>query len=68
MTLLLIVYTIVAIALTGLVLMQSHGGGLGSALGGTGSYHTRRGIEKAVFNGTIALTVIFTILSVVVLM
>ena len=56
---------IVSVLLTILILMQSHGTGLGSGFGGSSeTYHTRRGIEKVVFTSTIILAVIFTVLSI----
>ena len=56
---------IVATLLTILILMQSQGTGLGSSWAGSGeSYHTKRGMEKIIFRATIALAVIFAILSV----
>jgi preprotein translocase subunit SecG len=57
---------VVAIVLILLVLAQNRGGGLGSAFGGdSGSiYHTRRGIEKTLFNFTIVTMIIFLALSI----
>lgn len=47
------------------VLLQSQGGGIGPAFGGGGeSYHTRRGVEKILFNATIVLVVLFAIASI----
>lgn len=49
------------------VLMQTSSTGLGGAFGASDSvdagYHTRRGFEKLLFNGTIILAVLFTIVS-----
>ena len=51
---------IIAIALIGLMVMQSKGAGLGRMFGGQGSiYKTRRGVEKTMFNLTIILVVVF---------
>lgn len=51
---------IIAIALVGLMVMQSKGAGLGRMFGGQGSiYKTRRGVEKTMFNLTIILAVVF---------
>lgn len=49
-----------------ILLTQSRGTGLGSAFGGdSGSiYHTRRGIEKTMFNLTIGVVVLFLVLSI----
>lgn len=50
-----------------IILTQSRGTGLGSAFGGdSGSiYHTRRGIEKTLFNFTIGAVAIFILLSII---
>lgn len=59
-----IIQIIVSLALIGLVLLQAKGGGLSSIFGGEGSiYRTRRGLEKTLFNFTIALAVLFGIVS-----
>jgi protein translocase SecG subunit len=60
---------IVAVVLTVLILMQSQGTGLSSTFSGGGeSYHTKRGMEKVIFKATIALAVIFTVLSILALL
>ena len=57
-----IVQLVVAGLLTVLVLFQSKGMGLSSALGNVGGYYrTRRGIEKLVFGLTIFLGIVFVI-------
>ncbi len=59
---------VVSIALIVVILLQSRGAGLGSLSGGdySGSgFHVRRGIERLLFNVTIALSVIFFVLAVV---
>ena len=59
-----IVQIIVSLALIGVVLLQAKGGGLSTIFGGEGSiYRTRRGLEKTLFNFTIALAVLFGIVS-----
>ncbi len=51
---------VVSVILVVLVLLQSKGGGLGSAFGGEGNmYQTRRGLEKGIFILTVVLSVIF---------
>jgi preprotein translocase subunit SecG len=58
---------IVSIALIVAVILQSRGAGLGGLGGGDmsgSSYHSRRGIEKLLFNVTIGLSVVFFILAV----
>ena len=55
---------IVSGALIALVLLQAKGGGLSSIFGGEGSvYRTRRGLEKTLFNFTIAVAILFGIVS-----
>lgn len=50
----------VAILLSGVILLQQQGAGLGGAFGGEGNvYRSRRGIEKTLFFGTIILAIIF---------
>jgi preprotein translocase subunit SecG len=56
---------IVSIGLMAAILLQARGAGLGSAFGGDSSvYRSRRGIEKTLFQFTIALTVLFVVFSV----
>lgn len=55
------------VLLTG-ILLQPNGSGFGSSWGGGGeSYHTRRGVERVVFIMTIVAAVIFTIVSIALL-
>ncbi len=60
---------IISIALIGVVLIQSKGGGgLGGIFGGgqsSGGYRTRRGIEQTLFRLTIILAVVFVIIAAV---
>ncbi len=64
-TILSIAQIIVAILVTGAILLQAQGSGLGTTWAGGGeTYHTRRGIEKVVFVFTIIGIVVFTALSV----
>ena len=56
---------IIAIVLIIAVLLQVRGGGLGGIFGTqTGMYRTKRGVEKTLFRFTIALVVIFIIISI----
>lgn len=56
---------IVSIGLMASILLQARGAGLGSAFGGDSSvYRSRRGIEKTLFQFTIALAVLFVIFSI----
>ncbi len=55
---------VVALALILAVLLQVRGGGLGGIFGQPDTvYRTKRGVEKTLFQLTIALVVIFIILS-----
>lgn len=65
---LLIVQIIISVLLIGAILLQSRGSGLGSAWGGGGeSYHTKRGVEKSLFIGTIILVISFSLVSILAL-
>jgi preprotein translocase subunit SecG len=57
---------ITSIALIASVILQSKGAGLGGLAGGdTGSFFTaRRGVEKALFRVTIALSFVFFFLAI----
>lgn len=57
---------LLAILLTVLLLLQAKGSGVGTALGGGsgGSFRTRRGVEKQLFNLTIFLAVVFLLISI----
>lgn len=64
---LLIAQILVAAALIGVIVLQVKGGGLGGIFGQADSvYRTRRGVEKSLFQITIALVVLFIILSILV--
>jgi len=56
---------LVAIVLTVVILLQAKGSGIGTALGGgtSGSFRTRRGVEKTLFQLTIVLAVVFLVIS-----
>ncbi len=57
---------VVAVALILIVLLQVRGGGLGGIFGQADTvYRTKRGVEKTLFQLTIALVVIFIVLSIV---
>ncbi len=63
---LIIAQILIAIALIAVLSLQVKGGGLGGIFGQSdGVYRTKRGVEKILFNITIALSVIFVILSIV---
>ena len=57
---------IVSMVLIAVLLLQVRGGGLGGIFGQPDStFRTRRGVEKTLFQFTIALVVLFVILSIV---
>ena len=59
---------ILSIALVLAVLLQVRGGGLGGIFGQPDSvYRTKRGVEKTLFQLTIALMVLFVIVSLIAL-
>lgn len=59
---------VVAVGLIGAILIQVKGTGLGSSFGGSGEfYSSRRGVEKIVLYATVFLSVVFALLSVVLL-
>lgn len=61
-----IIQIILSITIITLVLLQVKGGGLGSIFGGDGGvYRTRRGIEKKIYQSTIALSIIFFVIALV---
>ena len=57
---------LVSIVLTIIILLQAKGSGVGAAFGGgtSGSFRTRRGVEKTLFQLTIVIAVVFLIVSV----
>ena len=64
--LLLVLTIIISVAITGLILAQGKGGGLGSAWGGGGEqFQTRRGVEKLSLRLTYVLVAVFFILSII---
>ena len=52
---------LVSVVLIGSILLQSRGGGLGSAFGGDSMsvQRTRRGFEKLLFQFTIGISIVF---------
>jgi preprotein translocase subunit SecG len=62
-----IIQIILSVILVAGILLQTSAAGLGGALGGGDSvdagYHTRRGFEKVLFNGTIVVAILFVIVS-----
>ena len=63
---LIVAQIVVSCLLAGLILLQANGTGLGNSalFGGSGEfYSSKRGVERAVFAGTIVLTALFATLS-----
>ena len=57
---------VLAVALISVLLLQVRGGGLGGIFGQPDSvYRTKRGVEKTLFQLTVALVVLFIALSVI---
>ncbi len=56
---------LVSILLSVVILLQAKGSGIGSALGGgtSGSFRTRRGVEKTLFQLTIVIAILFLIVA-----
>ncbi|MDO8574576.1 MAG: preprotein translocase subunit SecG [bacterium] len=62
-----IIEILIAIALIILILLQERSAGLGGLLGGSeggGVYHTRRGLERAIYYSTIGLVALFIIVAI----
>lgn len=62
-----LVQIVISVALIILILLQTKGSGLGGLFGGSDSsiYTTRRGVEKTMFNFTIALAVAFFFVAII---
>lgn len=66
---LLIAQIVLSIIITGSILLQAQGTGLGSTWGGGGeTYHTKRGLEKVLFYLTIACIILLAGVSTAVIM
>ncbi len=62
---LIIAQILVAIALIAVLLLQVRGGGLGGIFGQADTvYRTRRGVERRLLQFTIALMIVFAVLSI----
>lgn len=61
---LLVFHLFIAAGLSILILVQSSKGGLGTAFGGGGSYHSKRGAEQVIFRATVIATILFFLTSV----
>jgi preprotein translocase subunit SecG len=66
-TYLSIAQIILGVVLIAVIVLQSKEAGLGGLTGGDsgGVFRARRGVEKALFNGTIILSVLFFALSII---
>lgn len=64
-----ILQIIVAVALIGVILLQAQGSGLSSAFGGGGGefYRSKQSLEKMLIYATILLSVLFGVISIVLL-
>lgn len=65
-TLLPYIQIVLSVILVGLILIQRSDAGAGGAFGGGdsgGSFHTKRGAEKVIFNATITVAIVFAISS-----
>jgi preprotein translocase subunit SecG len=65
-TILQIIQVVLSVILITGILMQSKTSGLSGAFGGddsSGSFQTRRGLEKTIFHATIVVAVLFTVVS-----
>ncbi len=63
-TVLLIIQIVLSVALIATILLQSQGSGLGATWGGGGeSYHTKRGVEKALLYVTVVVIALFAVVS-----
>lgn len=66
MKIIIIIFQIViSISLLSLILLQSSKGGLGTAFGGGGEFHTKRGAEQLIFKATLLLAFLFLIISII---
>ncbi len=62
---LLVIQIIISVSLIVVILLQAKGTGLGSSFGGASQvYRSRRGMEKMILYLTIALVILFFIVSV----
>ena len=54
---------VISVVLIAVVLLQTRNSGLGSSFGGDSIYKTRRGLDRTLFQMTIALAILFGIIS-----
>ncbi len=61
-----IIQIVLSVALILAILLQVRGGGLGGIFGQADTvYRTRRGVEKTLFQLTIALAILFIVISII---
>jgi preprotein translocase subunit SecG len=61
-----LIQIVISIALIAVILIQAKSSGLGGIFGGDSSiYKTRRGVEKTLFQATIALSIAFFAVSII---
>jgi len=61
---------ILSVLLVTVIMLQQSGAGLGGAFGGSddvGGSHTKRGLEKVLFNATIVIAILFAVSSLIAL-
>ena len=62
----LIIQIVISVVLSGLILLQAKGTGLGAVFGGSSQqYRSRRGVEKLLYQATIILIILFFVSSIV---
>jgi preprotein translocase subunit SecG len=54
---------VISVVLIGVILLQTRNSGLGSSFGGDSIYKTRRGLDRTLFQMTIALAILFGLIS-----
>ncbi|MFA6006322.1 MAG: preprotein translocase subunit SecG [Candidatus Paceibacterota bacterium] len=65
------IQVVLAIVLTGLIMLQQGEGSLGAAFGGdstAGGFRTKRGAEKVIFNITLVVSILFVVAAIVTLL
>jgi preprotein translocase subunit SecG len=66
-----VIQIILSVAVILFILLQARSAGLGSIFGGTSAgsvFKTRRGVERLIFNLTVAFVVLFALVSVVMML
>ena len=65
LTFLYLAQIVVSVAIIALVVVQAKDAGLSQMFGGSdmGISHTRRGVERTMFNATVVLVIVFVVLA-----